>query len=316
VTVDGDPPERVRALAEHRVTARSNREFAVADSLRDEIAAAGWIVRDTPEGYELSIKPPYDVLPDVGAIPSREVDATGDRRATVALLVDGWPDDVDACLGALLTHLPADVGVLALDVADVDGAGRRVHELAAAHPDVMDELHVVEPSRYGAARAALLRYDTSPIHIWMETSTVVDGDVVTPLLAALEDPTVVGAGWRGVNVDPDWHGFHDATPGRDVEALLGYLFAMRTDAATAVAEDPESPLSRARFYRNVDLELSFWLRDAGGRLVVPAVELPVHQQRHRGYHDTDPAYRDRESKRNYDRFLARFRGRDDLRLHS
>jgi hypothetical protein len=73
------------------------------------------------------------------------------------------------------------------------------------------------------------------------------------------------------------------------------------------------PPAKARFYRNADIEWSYLLRDAGaGRLV--AMDLPVRQDRHRGYHDSDPAYRDKESRRTYDRFLQRFRGRDDLRL--
>ncbi len=40
----------------------------------------------------------------------------------------------------------------------------------------------------------------------------------------------------------------------------------------------------------------------------------MRQGRHRGYADTDPAHRDRQSRRTYERFLRRFRGRDDLRL--
>ena len=39
-------PEAVRALAEQREQARSARDFAAADRLRDEIAALGWEVRD------------------------------------------------------------------------------------------------------------------------------------------------------------------------------------------------------------------------------------------------------------------------------
>jgi hypothetical protein len=55
------------------------------------------------------------------------------------------------------------------------------------------------------------------------------------------------------------------------------------------------------------------LRDAtGGRLVVPVGDLPCRQDRHRGYHDSAPAYRDKESARTYQRFLQRFRGRTDL----
>ncbi len=146
----------------------------------------------------------------------------------------------------------------------------------------------------------------------MDLSTVLEGDGIGPLLAALEDPATAAAGWRGVRVTDGWTAFEDAPPG-EVEALLGYLIAVRRSAALAVPLPP-----KARFYRNADMEWSFLLREAGrqagtaSRLV--AVDVPVRQDRHRGYHDSDPAYRDRESKKTYDRFLQRFRGREDLRL--
>ncbi len=44
---------RVRALAERREQARAARDFAEADRLREEIAAAGWEVRDVAGGFEL-----------------------------------------------------------------------------------------------------------------------------------------------------------------------------------------------------------------------------------------------------------------------
>jgi cysteinyl-tRNA synthetase len=46
-------PADVVALADARVTARSRRDFAEADRLRDEIADLGWDVRDADGGYEL-----------------------------------------------------------------------------------------------------------------------------------------------------------------------------------------------------------------------------------------------------------------------
>ena len=118
----------------------------------------------------------------------------------------------------------------------------------------------------------------------MDLSTVLEGDALTPLLAALDDAAVAGAGWRGSPSTTAGASFADAGPG-EVEALLGYLFAVRRSAALQVPLPP-----KARFYRNADMEWSFLLREAGvGRLVVPAVDLPVRQDRHRGYHDSDPA---------------------------
>ncbi|HEY6961738.1 MAG TPA: cysteine--tRNA ligase [Gaiellaceae bacterium] len=43
------PPE-VAALAERRAQARAAKDFATSDSLRDELAAAGWTMRDEPDG--------------------------------------------------------------------------------------------------------------------------------------------------------------------------------------------------------------------------------------------------------------------------
>jgi cysteinyl-tRNA synthetase len=43
------PPE-VAALAERRAAARAERDFEASDLLRDELAAAGWEMRDEPGG--------------------------------------------------------------------------------------------------------------------------------------------------------------------------------------------------------------------------------------------------------------------------
>ncbi len=302
------PPPEVVLLAQRRAAAREARDFSTADGLRNDIAQAGWTVADRPDGFVLSAKPPYDVAASLRDLPDRS-GQPDTRRAGVGVLVDGWPDDVTAFVTALLRHTPDDVVLIALDIGNRDGAGDVLHELARAHPGRIEDLHVESSPGWGAAVGALVRADTAAVHVLADPSTIFDGDALTPLLAALDDSSVVGAGWRGVRVGPDWLSFDDV-PAGDVEAVLGYLFAVRRAALLAVP-----PHAKARYYRNADMELSFALRHARlGRLVVPAAGLPLHQARHRGYHDCDPAYRERESKRNYDRFLHRFRGRDDLRL--
>jgi cysteinyl-tRNA synthetase len=49
----GGPPADVRELAARREAARAAKDFAKSDRLRDEIQAAGWVVRDGPDGPEL-----------------------------------------------------------------------------------------------------------------------------------------------------------------------------------------------------------------------------------------------------------------------
>jgi GT2 family glycosyltransferase len=265
-------------------------------------------VRDGPDGYVLAERPPYAVLSSVADLPDRSAEPDA-GRCTVAVLVEGWPQDVRTCVEALLEHAPSDVTVVLLENGETD-AGAVVHELAESAPDRVQELHVERAAGWSAARSALLRADTAAVHVLLDPSTVLEGDALGPVLDAFDDPTVVGAGWRGVRVKDGWREFEDAGPG-EVEALLGYLFAVRRSAAARV------PLpAKARFYRNADMEWSFLLREDGGRLMVPPGELPVRQDRHRGYHESPADYRDKESKKTYDRFLQRFRGREDLRLPS
>jgi cysteinyl-tRNA synthetase len=45
-----EAPDEVLALVEERQGARARRDWAAADVLRARIAAAGWQVRDTPDG--------------------------------------------------------------------------------------------------------------------------------------------------------------------------------------------------------------------------------------------------------------------------
>jgi hypothetical protein len=304
-----DLPPAVRALADERAEARDARDFAAADALRDRIADAGWLVVDVPDGYDLKPKPPYDVLDRLTDLPDNSA-GSDERRAAVSLVVDGWPEDVRTCIDALLAHTTDDVLVQALDLGNVDGAGDALHEFAGPR---LHAWHLAGPAGWSAARTALLRADTARIHVWCELSTVLTGDALTPLLDAIDaSDDVVGAGWRGVHVDvgDEWRSFTDA-PAGDVDAVLGYLFAMRRSAALAAG----GPHPKARFYRNADIEFSFLLREAAGpgaRLVVPPGELPVRQDRHRGYHDSDPDFRDKESARTYNRFLQKYRGRTDL----
>jgi hypothetical protein len=292
--VTGEAPPDVQALAERRAAARAAKDWAASDALRDELAAAGWMVKDTADGWTLAPKPPYDVAATVAELPDRS-DQPDTRPVTVALLADGWPDDVRRCVDALLAHTAAHVLVL-----DVGGT---------FHDDRVEMLHVASDPGWAAARTALLRADTATVHVVLDTSIELTGDAIAPVLAAFDDPDVVVAGGWGVDASADWLSFDDGEPG-DVDAVLGYLLAVRRAAALATPPHP-----KARFYRNADMEWSYLLRDAGvGRLV--AMDLPVRQDRHRGYHDSEPGYRDKESRRTYDRFLQRFRGREDLRLKS
>ena len=47
-------PEEIVSMAEQRAQARKNKDFALADRLRDEIKQKGYEVKDTPDGMKIS----------------------------------------------------------------------------------------------------------------------------------------------------------------------------------------------------------------------------------------------------------------------
>ena len=50
---DHKPSDEIITLAEQRVSARANKNWAESDRLRDEISALGWTVQDSKDGYKL-----------------------------------------------------------------------------------------------------------------------------------------------------------------------------------------------------------------------------------------------------------------------
>jgi cysteinyl-tRNA synthetase len=53
----GAIPAAVNGLLLRRAEARAAKEWKLSDTIRDEILAAGWIVKDTKEGQKLTPAP-------------------------------------------------------------------------------------------------------------------------------------------------------------------------------------------------------------------------------------------------------------------
>jgi len=49
-SVEEEAPPEIAALAEERQAARKAKNFLRSDQIRDELAAQGWIIEDTPKG--------------------------------------------------------------------------------------------------------------------------------------------------------------------------------------------------------------------------------------------------------------------------
>jgi cysteinyl-tRNA synthetase len=52
----GEIPQEILDLVEQRQQARKSKDFAASDRIRDELAAKGWVIEDTPQGPRVKLK--------------------------------------------------------------------------------------------------------------------------------------------------------------------------------------------------------------------------------------------------------------------
>jgi GT2 family glycosyltransferase len=298
------PPDVARLLAD-RAAARAARNWAVADALRDQIRDQGWEPVDAESG---STARPI-LSPSASDLPSLLADEAS-VEASVLVVLDDHPDDLERLLRGLAADPPAATWEL-LIVANAPQAP--VDPLLATSWPAGQSLPAAtvlsSEGRLGWADAVNLglRRSRGEVTILLDTSLEPTGDLVSPLLAAFEDPTVGIAGGWGVTSD-DGREFGEAPPG-EVDAVEGYCLAIRREALRKVGGLD----AHFRFYRHADLDLSFAIRDAGWRAVRTGL-LPAIRHAHRGWEAFPAVERDRLSKRNFYRFLKRWRDRSDLLL--
>jgi hypothetical protein len=312
-------PDDVLSAAHARARARETRDWPEADRLRGEIEAAGWKIVDRGTDFALSPAAPPDIAEGdrvrYGSsqnVPSR-LDEAPVGLATVILTATDWPGDLDRAVAGLRATSPGGTSVVI--VADGPSPEQEAALEHADAPAANDSLAVEviwtsERLGQGAAINIGLRRAIGPITILLDSSLEPTGDIVTPLVRALDDPTVVVAGGWGI-VSKDLRTFEDA-PAGDVDAIEGYCQAFRR-----VDYAERGPLDEHfRLHRPLDIWWSLVLRDGGQdqapRRAVRLDGLPIRQHEHRGYPNLSDAERDRQSKRNFYRILDRFGDRRDL----
>lgn len=275
---------------------RRERNFAEADTVREQLRAGGWDVVDSPAGSELqAIKAPAATGP-----------APTPRAVTLLTVVHGWRADAERWLLSVFTHSKADFEALIVD----NSGDPRIGTLKDRAAERLRILTLNPPLGFAAAVNAGIEAAAGEVVVLFDPGVELTGDAISPLLEALTDQTVMVAGAYGLRAEGTLKEFA-ASDGPQVDAVEGYCMAFRRADALAVGGfDP-----RFRFYRIADVEFSFRMRDRGGAaVVVPG--LPIEKHEHRLWESTEPAERERLSKRNMYRFLDRWRDREDLIVRS
>lgn len=200
----------------------------------------------------------------------------------VSVVVDdrAWPGDAERFLGSLSAH----------------PAAGEAEVVTTGGPD------------FAAARNEALRRATGDVVAFVDASLELTGDVLGPLVAALEDPSVAVVGPFGL-ATADLREYEERTEG-EVVAVQGYCLAARRSDVLAAG----GFRAGFAFYRNADIDLSLRLRTLTPeprRAVALGADRCIRHA-HRDWESADPAERDRLSRLNMNRILKQFGDRLDL----
>ena len=248
---------------------------------------------DSPGGSELQA---LKAQPAAGAEPKS-------RAVTLLVAAHGWQPDVERWLLSAFTHCKSDFEAL---LVDNSGDARMAGWLRSRAAERLRLITLDPPLGFATAVNAGIQAAAGEVVVLFDPGVELTGDAITPLLEALQDPTVVVAGPFGLRGKGTLKEFEEDA-GPDVDAIEGYCLAFRR--ADALAVDGFDP--KFKFYRIADIEFSFRMRARGGRAVAIA-GLPVRRHEHRLWEAAPAGERDRLSRRNFYRFLDRWGKRDDL----
>ncbi|HZU77844.1 MAG TPA: cysteine--tRNA ligase [Dehalococcoidia bacterium] len=301
------PAARFEQALDERETLRARRDFPAADRLRCSVEAEGLAVHDLAEGPKLTLRQPAPALGEITRaedVPSL-LDQPDAVEFTLGMVVHDAQDDLVRCVESVLRHCAGhSFEVLVFDNGSGDGSRAWLAQRAAEEPHLR-YLSADHNLGEGAGRNAVLKQARGRYVVLLDTSVELTGDPLPAVRDALSSGRAGMVGGFGLRTED--HRAFDPASGEDVAALEGYFLALPRALLREVGLMDE----KFRFYRNLDLDFSYQIRDRGYRLAALS-GLPLHLHPHRIWHSLAEEQREALSKKNFNRFLHRWRHRDDL----
>jgi len=292
-----------QSLAE-RDRLRAAHNYAAADAIRARLAAAGYAVRDTPEGplvlrrheEDTLISSSDDILWRLGE---------PDRYAySVNLIAHNNYDDLRRCIQSVARQ----AGERSVELVIVENGStdeslaylRRVHQEGRAEGLPAQVIFADHDMGFAAGRNATVRASLGHMVVLLDTSIEVNGDIWAPIERLLAEPTIGLVGPYGL-VTTDLKEFAESA-GPDVDAIEGYLMAFRRATLAEVGPTDE----KYRFYRLMDIDYSLEFKKAGYRVVASdEIANRIVKHPHREWYALTEEEQTAKSKKNFDIFRHR-----------
>ncbi len=311
-----DVPAQVGTHVEQRRGFRTSGSYDEADAMREHIDAHGYVVEDQIDGASVRPKTPLERMAGQFATVSspKEVVSYLDEPATLDFsmvsVVSDYMEDVQRVTRSALQWAQGhDAELVVVDNGSTDGTAEWLEELRASDSRV-NVVHADHVLGEGAAKNIGLMQCRGRTVVFLDPSVEVTGDILTPIDRWLDEERVSMIGPWGVCTD-DMHHFHDEVTSGEADAMQAYCQGFRRSLVNDVGLMREC----FRFYRNLDLDFSFQMKNLGHRIFA-ADDLPIVRHEHRVWAALDEAQRNELSFKNFKRFFKRWGDRGDLLVAS
>ena len=273
-------------------------------------------------GLDLGVAPgrrPADPLRGAASSAAGVADGTHEPdRCTLSVIVVVQPDEDLAAVGRCVASVLDHSGETDLEVTLVDATGSpESHAVLATLADSDARVRLVwidhDPGA-AAARNLGLRASRGSFVALLDPSVELLDCPWPALLRLLEDASVGAVGPFGL-LTADMRHFHEvedppAGEAIEVDALQSYLMVLRRASLPRVGLLDE----HFRYYRILDLDLSYAVRERVGR-ILSVGGLPLVRHPHALWEALSEGDREERSRKNFGRFLKRWDHRHDLSRH-
>ena len=308
-----DLPDVIVYKSKQRDSLRDSSNYEESDLIRDEMEAEGYLIEDSDNYSTVRTKNASEVREDKwkAISSSSEVFSSIAEESliptTIGVLVTGYPDDTRRCISTVLEWTESDkTEIIVVDNGSSDSTGELLEEMSGKYSN-LKVVHTDHTIGDGSAKNVLLKIARGEILVLLDPSVEIKGPFIDRIHELLIPSTVGIVGLAGLRTKDLLH-FHDGDgESGNMDAMQGYCFAFRRCDLEKVGLMRES----FRYYRNLDLDFSFQFKERGYSIVADHT-LPMELHEHRGWTALSEGEREELSKKNYGRFLKKWRNRTDL----
>lgn len=303
------PPEGLEQI-KLRGELRAKGSFEEADRIREELEMRGLEVRDLAQRTLLLRRSraewrglPKEISSSHHVVSLLEEPDQYDF--TVSLVAWNNSREILRCYDGIRNYCSGHkVQILVVEGGSSDQSREELLEALYSDPDATLWL---ADHRLGeaASRNVALRRALGRVVVLMEPSLEPLGDFLSPLGRTLENPDIGLTGAAGL-FTRDCQEFHDS-PGPEVHAITLYCMAFPRRLVGSAGWMDE----RFRFYRHLDLDYSFRIRELGFKAVVTP-GLPLRAHPHSLWESMDPEERARRSRANFYLFYRKWHHKSHL----